>query len=399
MPPQPDPSIHPAYDTLRVGIALYDPRDGSICDVNGRAVSILGYERPRIRSLDVDRYTANTYDFSAPDFHERLRAAASGESQQFVWRVKRGDGTLVWVRVDLAKRTADEHDSGRPEADRDRPYVRAELRDVTDLYDATHREELFWRILRHNIRNKSAIIAGYAEEIVDGEDPAQVREMATTINETAMALGNTATSVKQIQGAISRRSGERRVRDAGRAVRETVVDCREAFPAARIEVVERETLGIAVDSAFKHALRHAVENAIVHSEAREPTVEVRIDRSPNTGRAEISIVDSNPPIGDDELDALFRPKTRTNTLHGSGVGLFVMRWCVESLGGEIGFERRHPRGNTVRLYLPPKTSPENADGSSTDRSDRNSTAEQGSVRVNQQSPPMSDSERPEPSTD
>ena len=338
------PRLSPAYDTLHIGLALYDPTDGSIADANDCAVSILGYDRATLRSLDIDRYTANTYSFSASDFRDRLRAASAGDDQVFAWRVKRGDGALVWVRIRLSRRTTD----GK--------WVRAEIRDVTDHYDAKHREELFWRILRHDIRNKSAIVSGYAEEILDGDDPDRMRAAAATIADAAADLGNAATSVRQIQEAVAADAGDRRVRSAARAVEEVISECRADYPDAEITVTDREAVGIAVDRAFSHALRHAIENAIVHSDTAAPTAEVRIDRSPNTGRAELSVVDENPPIDDAELDVLFRPETRTSTLHGSGVGLFVMRWCVESLGGEIGVEC-HARGNVVRFYFPPKPVP------------------------------------------
>lgn len=109
--------------------------------------------------------------------------------------------------------------------------------------------------------------------------------------------------------------------------------------------------------AFTHALTAALENAIVHSDEAEPVVEVSIGPSPNTGRVEICIKDANPPIPEDELEALFKPTETTSTYHGTGVGLFVMKWCVESLGGEIKFETREPRGNAIYFYLPPKTPP------------------------------------------
>lgn len=347
------PRLSPAYDTLHTGIVLYDSTDGSIVDANDRAVSILGYEYATLRSVDVDRYTANTYSFSASDFRDRLRTALTGDTRTFTWRVKRGDGELVWVRIRLSRRAANEK------------WIRAELRDITDHYDAKHRAELFWRILRHDIRNKSAIVSGYAEEIVGGDDPDQMRTAAATIADAAADLGNAATSVRQIQEAVAADPGDRRIRDVTRAVDDVVSECRADYPAAEITVTERESVGIAVDRAFSHALRHAVENAIVHSDAAAPTVEVRIDRSPNTGRAELSIVDENPPIDDAELDVLFRPEVRTSTLHGSGVGLFVMRWCVESLGGEIGVER-HARGNVVRFYFPPKPVPGDDPAGATD---------------------------------
>jgi PAS domain S-box-containing protein len=339
------PKLSPAYDTLHIGIALYDPTNGSIVDANDRTVSILGYERAALRSLDIDRYTANTYSFSASDFRKRLRAAGTGDPQEFTWRVKRGDGELVWVRIRLSPRTDDAR------------WVRAEIRDITDHYDAKHREELFWRILRHDIRNKSAIVSGYAEEIIDGDDPNEMRAAAATVADAATELGSAATSVRQIQRAVTADPGNRRVRDAATAVSDVASECRDDYPDADITVTKREAVGIAVDRAFPYALRHAIENAIVHNDASTPAVEVRIGRSPNTGRVEISVLDRNPPIDDAELDVLFRPEARSSTLHGSGVGLFVMRWCIESLGGEIGVERRTPRGNAVRLYLPPKPVP------------------------------------------
>ncbi|WP_049986957.1 PAS domain-containing sensor histidine kinase [Halobellus rufus] len=341
-----EPSLPSEYDTLRVGIALYDPRDGSILDANDRLTSIFGYGRADLRGLGIDRYTANTYPFSASDFRDRLTSAATGDVQRFTWRVKRGDGELIWVRVHLSRQVPAGGD-----------HVLAEIRDVTDHYDASHREELFWRILRHNLRNKAAIITGYAEEIADGDDIEQARAAARTIHEAATKLGDTATSVKEIQHAVVPTAGDRHVRNATRAIREVVADFREEYSHARISVTEREALWIDVDDAFSYALSHAVENAIVHSDDSAPVVDLRVGRSPNTGRVEIAIEDTNPPIRDAELDALFRPAARTNTVHGSGVGLFVMRWCVESLGGEIGFERQRPQGNTVRMYLPPKEPP------------------------------------------
>ena len=346
MDSQRGPRLSSAYDALHTGIALYDPTEGSIVDANDRAVSVLGYDRAALRSLDIDRYTANTYHFSASDFRDRLHAASAGDAQAFTWRVKRADGALVWVRVHLSPRT----DDGR--------WVHAEIRDITDHCDAKHREELFWRVLRHDIRNKSAIVAGYAEEIVDGDDPEQMRSAASIIADAAMELGNVATSVRRIQQAVTADPGDRGVRDAATAVSDVVAECRADYPDAEITVTEREAVGISIDRAFAHALRHAVENAIVHNDTPTPSVEIRVGRSPNTGRAEIGVLDRNPPIDDAELDVLFRPAARTSTRHGSGVGLFVMRWCVESLGGEIGVEHRTQRGNVVRFYLPPKPVPD-----------------------------------------
>ena len=111
---------------------------------------------------------------------------------------------------------------------------------------------------------------------------------------------------------------------------------------------------IDIDEAFTYALTEALENAIRHSAASSPDVEVTVGPSSNTGRVEVRVCDGNSEIPDEEINALRTPAETTTVSHGSGVGLFVMKWCIESLGGEISFERSDSGGNTVSFYLPPK---------------------------------------------
>ena len=335
--------LPPSFETLHVGIALYDPETGGILDANERLVELFGYGVEELRTLATDRYTANTYRFSEAEFRDRLRACVRGEDQEFTWRVKRADGTLIWVRIHLSR----QHSCGRE-------LVRAEVRDVTENYDTSHREELFWRLLRHNLRNETTVLLGYSQLLVEHARDQQLQAAAEEVTATARDLGDIADSVKEIQQAVAETDGERTRRNATAAIREVVDGVLAERPDASVSVVERGEMWIYVDSAFDHALSHAVENAIVHSESAEPAVEIRIGPSPNTGRVEITVSDTNQPIPPVELDALFDREHTSSTAHGTGVGLFVMKWCVESLGGEIAFERRNPRGNRVSIYLPPR---------------------------------------------
>jgi PAS domain S-box-containing protein len=338
--------LPPGYNTLHIGIAWYEPETGTILAANRRLEELLGYSTEQLRDISIATYTANTYSFSEEQFLNRLQAAAEGSHQEFVWRIKRADGELIWVRIYLSHQTR-----------HGQSYVRAEIRDITDYYDTQHREELFWRILRHNLRNKTNIITAHAQQMRSSAETAQLQTVAERIHSAAMDLGATAGSVREIYQAIDSSSSERRRRAATAAVRDVVDAILAEFPDAEITITENEQMWIEVDSAFTHALRHALENAIVHSDESAPSVEVTIRPSANTGRVEICCRDTNPPITDAELTALFHRGETTNVSHGSGVGLFVMKWCIESLGGEIDIERYEPQGNTVRFYLPPQTPP------------------------------------------
>lgn len=338
-----------AYQTLHTGIVLYEADSGTILAANDRAEALFGYPTRRLQTLSIDRYTANASQFSAAEFVDHLQASADGRPREFRWRIKRSDGELVWVQVSLSPATVD-----------GQQCVRAELRDVTEYYNSSHREELFWRVLRHNLRNEANALVGYSEQVSHlGVTPA-VQDAAEVIKEKAMALGEITESVKQIQHAVDQTEDQRERHDAETLVRETLSEFEET--GAELSVVEREQMWVEVDTALEYALSQAVENALVHHDRDNPTATVHIGPSPNTGRVEIRIEDDNAPIPEAELDSLFDRDAVTATSHGSGVGLFAMKWCIESLGGEIRVERGDPRGNIVYFYLPPKPAPTDRTG-------------------------------------
>lgn len=335
------------YDALTVGIALYDPKTGVILDSNNRLESIMGYPVDRLREIPIERYTANSYSFSEPDFINRLRMSTSGNPQQFKWRIKRGDGELIWTRIRLSQ---------FPGGSQERVF--AEIHDITDYYDMSHRAELFWRLLRHNLRNEATLIQGSATQIRDNTESSYVGAAAETIQSGAAELGNIAESVKEIEQSVDSTETQRVYRNVADTVEEVTTTIETDYPSAEIIIEEKEEMWTYVNNGFRTALTHALENAIIHNEKTDPFVKVEIGPSPNTGRVDIQISDRNPEIPDVETSPLFDLEETTSTSHGSGVGLFVMKWCVESLGGEIEFERRNPKGNTIHFYLPPKESVE-----------------------------------------
>ncbi|SMO79247.1 PAS domain-containing sensor histidine kinase [Halorubrum cibi] len=334
--------LPPEYETLHVGIGLYDSVSGKLLDANDRLSSVLGYPVPTLCEITPNRYTANTYSYSESGFIERLRAAAEGETRQFRWRVKRASGELVWVQFHLSP-------AGVGGAD----CVRAEVRDITDHYETTHREELLWRVLRHNLRNDVTALVGYSERIREESDAPTVRDAAETVASRAASVGGLADAVKQLQHAVEDSEANREYRHAGAATEAVIESTAAKYPSADLTLIDRSPMWIHVDRAFEYAISHALENAIVHAETSTPSVTVEIGPSPNTGRVEIDVSDANPRIPDAEVDGLFDPNRRTSTSHGSGLGLFVMKWCIESLGGELDIERGS-RGNTVSFYLPPR---------------------------------------------
>ena len=90
------------YESLCIGIALYDPQTGEILDTNRRAEALLGYGRKHLRRMDIEEYTADTYCYSVSDFLARLRSATADSHQELRWRIKRENGALRWIQFHFA---------------------------------------------------------------------------------------------------------------------------------------------------------------------------------------------------------------------------------------------------------------------------------------------------------
>jgi len=334
------------YDNLHVGIMLYDPETGDVVDANGHVESLVGYSTDELRELSIGEYSANTQAYAVDRMRHRLWEAARGSDQRFRWSVKRADGEIIWVKMHLSEYAV----SGST-------HVLAEVSDMTEQYITSRRLGLFSRLLRHNLRNEVNVISGRAEYIQRVSDTPRIQTDAAKIQEKSMDIGRLNDSAREIEQATTRTVADRSYENATAAVTDVVEQFRETHSAADISVQERCRMWIHVDDAFALALGHAIENAIVHNPDDEPEVKLTVGASPNTGRVEVRIVDTAPPIPDVEVSALKEFTDITSTSHGSGTGLFVMKWCLESLGGEVVFHRQLT-GNVVSLYLPPKEPPD-----------------------------------------
>jgi len=121
-------------------------------------------------------------------------------------------------------------------------------------------------------------------------------------------------------------------------------------------VIAPESVWVIADKGIRYAIEHAVRNAVEHNDRETPSVTVSVEsgdrdghgRGPRRRRA------ADPGHGGRSAQA-----RRGNQQHVSryGVGLWVILWCVESLGGELVFEENTPRGNVVSISLPKAAEP------------------------------------------
>ncbi|AXG05540.1 PAS domain S-box protein [Haloplanus rubicundus] len=229
------------------------------------------------------------------------------------------------------------------------------LTDVTERERRRQQLEVLNRVLRHNLRNDAGVVHGYAEFLVDRLDDAELVRMADAIERRSAALEALGEKARTVETLVD---GEPRSPvAAGSLVERIVADAREATPDAEVHVDVRTDATVSVaERALAAAVENLLENAVRHHDGEGierpdggPWATVTVDRV--DGALVVRVADDGPGIPDAELDAI-EAGEETDLQHGSGLGLWVVHWAVATLGGDVTYADREPRGTVATLRMP-----------------------------------------------
>jgi signal transduction histidine kinase len=99
---------------------------------------------------------------------------------------------------------------------------------------------------------------------------------------------------------------------------------------------------------LRSVLRQLIENAIEHAE-EESTVRVTATRIDTA--FEITVADDGPGIPDHEQQVIQQGE-ESALEHGSGLGLWLVKWGTARLGDDVSFETG-AEGSVITLSFPP----------------------------------------------
>jgi PAS domain S-box-containing protein len=336
-----DVELPPSLNDLDIGVVLHDPETGEILDVNDRLLTLYGYRRQQLLNLDVADYTPPSTKFTQQEALNRIQAAANGDPQDFEWQVERENGELRWVRVHLNPTTINQVEC-----------VLAEIKDITEYRAREQRLRLLSRIIRHNLRNQATALMGYTDRIKQAVEDETLEKELDTIIDISTEVGTLSDSVRQLEEIAEPDATERSATDLRRLVKPVFDEFRNEHTGADFTFEAVGDVHVVADRGLRYAVEHAIENAIEHNDQATPVVSVIVADDSERNRGVIRIADNGPQIPETEVKVLNEEVEASSTYHGTGVGLWVMRWCVDSLGGELFFEENSPRGNIIVMELP-----------------------------------------------
>ena len=208
--------------------------------------------------------------------------------------------------------------------------------------------------LDHQVKTDVSIIIGWASLLDDkwGElSDRQRRDAIQVIRRRAQSLATAATTrLDRVASAwTARGEAETSVGDLAAEVRLVTKEVAMASLSHRVRYVGERQLTCEFDPAgVERVVLQLLENAVRYSPSGS---EVQAGVRRDGGDAVIDVVDQGPGVRAD-ID-LFAPFVRSSTsAGGSGLGLFVARETVQSMGGTIRAWSNTPVGSTFRIRLP-----------------------------------------------
>jgi len=205
--------------------------------------------------------------------------------------------------------------------------------------------QILTRVLRHNIRNDVNVIESNAE-LIDEMTDDSVSEHVELICESVESVTSLSEKAREIERILDEPPQPREI-DLAAVLDRAVTRVQTEYPGARIETAVPDSCRVATHRSLGLALRNLLENACKHTDDGPASVDVRVTRGDTTVR--ISIADDGPGIPTEEVEVLDR-EVETALRHGSGLGLWIVKWVIERSDANIAFDASD--GTRVDITIP-----------------------------------------------
>lgn len=212
------------------------------------------------------------------------------------------------------------------------------------------------RVLRHDIRNDVSVLLAYAERYraeLNHTGHKFLEAVEGKVDEI-LALTEAAGWVDDLE---SGKDGQ--PIDAIEIIRERCRSFERTHPEATIEVDLPYELWVRADELLRTVIDNLLENAIEHHDGK-PSVEIGASSTLENGMVEITIADDGPGFPPQHRMRLEEWETfdAKQGPPGDGLGLWLVRWFVDTYDGSISVADREPRGTVITIRLPRAAPPE-----------------------------------------
>ncbi len=221
-------------------------------------------------------------------------------------------------------------------------------------------KSMFLSSMSHELRTPMNAIMGFSQIMqIDSNNPLTPTQ-EHHVNEIMAASEHLLSMIDDILNLSQIESGEFVYTPTNTNIGEVVAECASFVEHLAI----KKNINISVQdnlhefivysdsTRIKQILVNLLRNAIEYN-YKGGTVSITVE--PNEDTTTISITDTGKGIAASELDELFKPFHRLDTINnvgGAGIGLSLSKHMVELMGGTIGVESTPGKGSRFWITLP-----------------------------------------------
>ena len=317
------------FNAVQDAITVHDAETGEIVDANDAYCELVGYDRERLLEMDGIDLSVPAEGYTEAYAEEIFAEVMDRGQKSYRWKIQTKDGERRMTEVAAT----------RAKIGGEKRLINVS-RDITERERREQRLEVFNRILRHNLRNRLDVIRSHAEELAASTEATNASQILTEVSELA-SLGRQARKIDHLMSRdeiLAATDVIEMLHDAIDMTDPTAnsVEIQTDLPETHDLWTDKEVLSLALTSAVENAIEHASSLVEITAEATQR-------------ECVITIADDGSGIEADSL-APIEAGTETMLQHGTGLGLWQLRWSVNKLNGELSF--RVNNGTTVEITLP-----------------------------------------------
>jgi signal transduction histidine kinase/CheY-like chemotaxis protein len=321
-----------------------------------------------LRPFDADRFTD-------PQAREAFftRLARDGAVTDYLLRLRRVDGSAMWVEV-----TAHAAALGGGAVARSRAPAARELRIEALMRDVSERKrlesqarDLYHQLLQaekmaalgqtisgvaHELNNPLATILTWSERLASSQVDRETRRGLETILQQSERA---ARIVRNLLTFARKRHTTRTMVDFNAVVRETLALRAYDQRVSNISTIEALASGLPQVFADPHQIQQVLLNLIINAEQAmlashgRGTLIVRTWHDLDRDAAILEVSDDGPGVPPDVQNKIFDPFFTTKEVgKGTGLGLTVAYAIVQEHGGDIRISSEPGRGATFTVEVP-----------------------------------------------
>jgi two-component system, cell cycle sensor histidine kinase and response regulator CckA len=352
------------HEGVFIGTLSPNPANGnaSTLATNPHLKLIFGYP-PETREKDVTPFAADRFGDSAAraSFIERL--SSEGAVTDYLLRMRRVDGSPVWVEV-----------TARTERHRAKKGLRVEalVRDVSerkklddqsrDLYQQLLQAEKMAALgqtisgVAHELNNPLASILSWSERLAEQSlDETTKRGVGVILGEAERA----ARIVRSLLTFARKRQSTRHMIDVNQIIRETLSLRAYEQHVSNIAVIEALAGGLPEVFVDPHQIKQVLLNLVINAEHAmlaangRGSLVVRSWHDVDRDAVCVEVNDDGPGVTPEVKGKIFDPFFTTKEVgQGTGLGLTVAYAIMQEHGGRIRVDSRAGGGASFYVELP-----------------------------------------------